>query len=269
MRLITFIIIVMLLIVASMATLILVKHSLKSDKEIKLSSFYVKAYDAVTNKLIETDFLVVSNNTIQAKGRTNIHGWEEVKIREDLREKYNIYVLNYGSGYYVNRFLTTDKYAILSLYKIYSPNITLVSFNETNILLNLTLDKGQYRQIGFCLKWSGNILDVSSNNFSLILPPKRLEGKVEKCYYTYYTLIPNASLPILLSYKLIDKLGEYDEIEVIFFDSDRNYLNQYTIEGENGEDVGGEDIRFLIGTLCSGGKCYFTQQKCESSFCEV
>jgi hypothetical protein len=258
--------IVIILVGGSIGAWFVFKDHTPATQEEKLVSLYIEAEDAVTGERVETDFVIVANNTVQITGRTNTKGYEEIKIKESLK-LLNVYALNYGGDYYVNQYTYTGNYATLSLYKKGTPNLELIEFSDTDLKLRVNVSEGQYRQLGFCLKWSGNFLDITNTEFTEITPLQRLNGMVDKCYYTLTTLADNITIDLNLNYKLISPLSQYDELGVILFDSDRNYMNQYTIEGENGEDVGSEDVGFTLYTQCVDNKCYFTDSVCNDNYC--
>lgn len=220
-------------------------------------NFFVGAIDKITKKEVETNFVVVqqnglagSNKTIIFQGKTNLEGVLE-EVNTTFTENSSYYILNYGNGYYGNAFVwTNQKKVILELYKIGELNISLSNKTNTNFIINLTTDDNQYRQMGFCIKHSIGYLYVETGEFNQIQSPTRLKNEYpDKCYYTFTSLDQASNFTKIINLNYSPSLAgitENDWVELIFFDSDRSYLNDYIIEDINGNDVGGIDYRLLI-----------------------
>jgi len=243
------IILFLLLILIVAVSIIMFKKFRENKEEVELKTLYVKAADAVTNETVVTNFIVVVDNNTIKNGKTNLKGWEEVKIPFVK----NIYLLNYGGEYYTNRFVYFNSPLNMELWRIGKLNVTMLRYNSTNIVLNLSVNDGQYRRIGFCVKWSMNFLDVYNDDFYILTnQPKRFNERYDRCYYindgVFSDKEDKRSMIVNLKYKLIGKLNQYDEIEIVFFDSNRNYLNKLIVEDEKGEDVGGRDYFYIISS---------------------
>lgn len=265
----------------------------QNQNGIEMKTLYIKALDNNTD--IETDFIVVINDTIQAQGRTVTGGYEELIVPS---LPLNTYVLNYGGGYYVNRYVYMNSPLILTPYRIGKIIAENVTVKDKVLNISVRAVGGQFRQLGFCVRWSSSILEVKNFDYpvGLLLDtkdmceeykfiwnsttyncsvgfinifPQRLANKYDKCYYTRTTLDTNQSMSIELEYSAIKELSEYDDIKILFFDSDRNYLNQYIVEDGNGNDVGGLDYSFVVPSVCSNSTCKFEGivEECDSTAC--
>jgi len=85
----------------------------------------------------------------------------------------------------------------------------------------------------------------SSTNITK-LPPHRLVGKIDRCFYIKKDITNTQSLLIDLFHKSYSTLNNNDFIRVYIIDSNNNFKNVYVFEDENGNDVGAKDIEFVI-----------------------
>lgn len=90
-----------------------------------------------------------------------------------------------------------------------------------------------------------NITEGKCNVESVnILPPSRLNGKVDRCYYIKQALKKDLPFQLTIHYRAYD-VNDNDFITVYILDSDlRN--GKYVFEDANGKDVGAEDILYTI-----------------------
>ena len=259
---------------------------------------YVETYDAQTEEKIKTNFIVVINKTIVAEGTTNLKGLEEVAV--PIIENENIYILGFSDIYYVQMGLFLDNPFSLDLYKKGEIKLIDVSTNTKKVNFTIKAENGQYRQLGFCVGWSYSFLGVWNNDYLqgeymntrekcegmglkwqqindtytkcelgiINVFPSRLKNIVDRCYYTLHSLNEDENMTLTLSYDTIQELGEYDELEIIFFDSDRNYLNKYSIEDMEGNDIGEEDYKFILDSDClKTGICNL--ESCKGDYCSI
>lgn len=289
-------VVLIIIIIAGVTGFVLWKKKTPTNSINDTQVLYIEAKDAETGEIIKANYMVVINNTLYAVGETNLKGKEEVKV--PLIPGKNIYVLAYNDDYYVQRTVYTGYTVDVELYK--KGKIELISVVPlSNKSFNITAKAigGQYRQYGFCIRWSMSFLDVWSNQFiqgeyinsrekcegiglqwQLInetgkcqleyinVFPTRMTNLVDKCYYTLQTFAEDEELTFTLHYDILYELGEFDEIDLIFFDSDRNFLNKYTVEGSTQEDVGAPDYKFILTADClEGGECQY--DVCESYYC--
>jgi len=75
--------------------------------------------------------------------------------------------------------------------------------------------------------------------------PKRLQGKVDKCYSTGLSLY-KSSMQFALKYENFDSITDEDYIKLIIIDSDKNIYNKYVSEDESGNDIGAKDFVYII-----------------------
>lgn len=124
--------------------------------------------------------------------------------------------------------------------------------NNNSVFLNIK-SIGTHRFFNFCYRWSSNLLNVVTNtNFIATTPPKRLIGKVDKCYLTYTSLFnTNITVPFYYNTFSNDDL----EIKVWILDGDIRYysinteyngLGSYLIEDDKGDNIGKGDIIYVI-----------------------
>lgn len=206
---------------------------------------FVKANDVKTDEQIETDFVVVQNEQILYTGKTQKEGLEEINIKINKNSTMP-YFMNYGGEYYSNAGgYSGGKNFNMVLYKGGEPDVTLIFSNESKYILNVSTGDFQYRQIGFCLKWSFNYLNIHSNYDILTENPSRFSS-YDVCYYTLKTLDFYQSMQIELDYELLNNLIVNDYVEVAIFDSNQDYTRKYVIENINNEDVGMGDVIFKI-----------------------
>lgn len=266
--------------------------------ELPKLTLYISAIDAVSGEKIKANFLVVVNETVYSNGTTNLEGKEEVSVPQIPNK--NIYILGYNDNYYAQQTVYLGYPVEIELYKkgeVILKSIYLVG----DRLLNVTgeIIGGQYRQYGFCLRWGTDFMEVKNSqyiqgdymnseekcksyNFSwsvvnetsrcsvdyISVFPKRFKNLADRCYYAQETYDSNQIFSFTLNYDTINELDEYDEIEITFFDSDRNYLNAYNVEGVNGEDIGAKDYKFILSSQCiKGGDC--NTKSCTSEGCTL
>jgi len=233
-----------------------VNKSTHSDKNVIKKVLYVTASDRSDN-LVNTNFIIIEVYYNNNKTEYNIvydgitstikNIYEEAEFMTHITN-FSLYLLNYGGNYYTNMLVYTGGQSMdMIVDDIGELNITqLPSINNNEYLLNVTSVNGQYRQFGYCVKYSFNYLNISSK-YEKIISPKRLNNEYpDVCFYTSITLIENMSTIISIPYTVITPLNIYDSLELIFFDSNRNYKNEYIIEDEMGNDIGGLDYRFTL-----------------------
>lgn len=278
--------IIVILVLGSVATFFMLKNKGEHKEPIKTKTIFVETRDIDDGKRLSSNFIIVINNSVIADGTTNTEGLEEVVIPDVVNQ--NVYMLAYDSGHYVQMGAILNSPFSLDLYKKGELKITNLSRSENKIDISIKAENGQYRQLGFCVGWTYSFLDVNNKdylqgehlntqekcenyNFEWIkvndthsecasefanVFPARLKNKVDKCYYARHTLDINGNMTIILNYETIQELGSSDEINIVFFDSDRNYLNKYTVEGANLEDIGALDYEYILTSEClKGGVC--------------
>ena len=134
----------------------------------------------------------------------------------------------------------------MKLHKIGQLNITLINKNESSYIINLKAIDGQYRQIAFCLGWSLNYLYADSKYVEINIPKMYNDLTYDRCFHTLHSLDYDEDMNITINYKTFLELTPDDKIEMVFFDSNRDYTNKYIIETNDGKDVGGENYLFTI-----------------------
>jgi len=285
-KLILVLVLVGLIVVGIVAGIFIMKKRSADDPLANTKTIYVEAYDAQTGEKIKANFVVVINETIVAEGVTNLKGLEEATIPNTENE--NIYILAFSNDYYVQMGLFLNSPFSLDLYKRGEIELMQVSADTNKVNFTVRAINGQYRQFGFCVGWSMSFLDVYNTqylqgeymnskekceNYGLTwnkindtysectleyvnVFPSRLKNTVDRCYYTLHTLAENENITLKLNYDTIQELSSYDELEIVFFDSDRNYLNKYSVEREDGSNVGGRDYTYILSSEClKGGNC--------------
>lgn len=217
----------------------------------------IRIYDKDTGKQIVTNYIIsmIPLNTIYKEGTTVENGF--VKELLPVNNSFRVITKNKGEQtYYTNFKEYEDLNGVPMDYRIEIPvqkyGKLLVSSNDTWKVDNpykLTLTTNDVvNHIGFCVRWSRNIISVTSvTNYEEELAPKRLENKVDRCYNTDISL-NNESIDIFLNYKKFGELMTDDSIKVIIMDGDIRYTNPYKIirEGGNKSDIGVPDIVYEI-----------------------
>lgn len=84
-----------------------------------------------------------------------------------------------------------------------------------------------------------------SNTIINKLPPKRLNDKIDKCYYIEKTIDKQHPLNLVFSYKAYNNTNEYDFIRFYVLDSEIQG-NRYVFEDISGNDIGAKDFEFNI-----------------------
>lgn len=205
--------------------------------------FYVSAKDYLSGDLKEVNFVGVKNGEVIYEGKTSDMGLKEIKIE---RDEGMLYFLNYGGEYYVNKVVIGGGNNVeFELHKIGFLNVSLVNSSNSYYNLKVSPIAGQFRQMGFCVKFSYNYLNINSE-FLSIQQPTRFEDKYDKCFYTKHSLDYDDEMIIKLDYEVLNNLEEDDYIKLIFFDSDRSFENKYIVENREGENIGGDDFEFII-----------------------
>lgn len=102
-------------------------------------------------------------------------------------------------------------------------NLTIVQGGRLgldNPLVMKAAADGKVMHVLGCVRWSLNFITVSIPNATLVTPPARLAGKVDKCYDLNMTLTNGTSLSIPISYKEYQRLTlqDYIELRLVFGD---------------------------------------------------
>jgi len=79
-----------------------------------------------------------------------------------------------------------------------------------------------------------------------LLPPTRLEGKVDRCYFIKKTIKRDKPLVVELDYRAYSTLNEDDFIKFFVLDSDKGLDGLYQFENSEGKDVGAKDFVYII-----------------------
>lgn len=124
-------------------------------------------------------------------------------------------------------------------------NGSLLFEEQPTLFINAS---GEVRNLAFCLTWSKNILTVTTRDpMAKFNTPRRLQGKVVKCYDARISLTNNQTA-IPLNYRPNNALDTTDFIRVTILDGDREIgiTEQNPWEGGEHEDVAVEDLTFTI-----------------------
>ncbi len=297
----TIVLILVVLIVAGIVVgaLILLKKNKPNEVSVDTQTLYVETYDAKTEEKIKANFIIVVNKTIVAEGTTNLKGLEEITI--PVIENQNIHILGFSDDYYVQMSVCIGNPCSVDLYKKGVVELINVDVDEEKINLTIKAKMGQVRQLGFAIGWSYSFFKVWNNdylegeymdtkekceNYGLTWTkinetysnctleyinvfPSRLKDSVDISYYTLHTLAEDENMTITLSYSItptVQEIGKDDNLEIIFYDSDRNAKNKYGVEDMEGNDIGGKDYRFVLNSEClKGGECNL--EGCSSDNC--
>lgn len=96
------------------------------------------------------------------------------------------------------------------------------------------------------LKEKNVTLAHCETNYTKTLPPQRLLGKVNICYYVKRTITKDEGLIFTLKYKAYQTLRDTDYIKLYIIDSNNNLKGIYTFEDENFKDTGAKDFVYMI-----------------------
>lgn len=244
---ITLLVFVVLLVGVSVYLYLKYKPDNATNDTIELKVF-VRATEADTEKQIKTNFLVYQGENIIYTGETQEEGLEEITLK--VRKNFTMpFFMNYGGRYYSNAGgYTGGKNFNIILRKGGTPNVSLIFNNASTYILNISTGDFQYRQIGFCVKWSYNYLEVFSDDSvfpDYLKIPERFKN-YDSCYYTLHSLNNQESMLIYLKYDALSTLTESDYVDVAIFDSDRDYRQHPVLEDGEGKDVAMEDVNFRI-----------------------
>ncbi|MEK6878848.1 MAG: hypothetical protein AABY22_04570 [Nanoarchaeota archaeon] len=224
------------------------------DKNITSGSFYynisIRSYEKNIQgeKIpISTEVLILIDNMIYKNITTEEEGF--VVERIPINKSFILSNRNFpNQNYYTNKesYKSTESginlRSEIELIRIGNLSIDLTSAENENIKL-LLQSIGVIKNIGFCYRWSPGILTVKSD-FEEITPPMRLLGKVDRCYDTQ-TNLDNSQFELKLSYRKWTSGNE--TILFTFFDCDFDYNTETCLfENSNHEDVGKEDIQFVV-----------------------
>ena len=204
--------------------------------------FNISFVDEQTLEPINTGY-----NLYNSENLTDYSYGELAKV--EYGEGYYIYGCENNKDYYSNRILAFNTYKENSTKnKVYDCRkkgfITSTENNKINKVGNISLtlsSNGYIRKADFCVKSSYINLTV---NYPPKEIPSRLKGKVDSCYWLYYSFQDSnytINLEVNERKGFIHSLKEYPELKIYLIDNELDYFNNYFNELSNGTDVGIED----------------------------
>lgn len=165
--------ILLFVIVASLS--ILVVYVIYSDDSandiLDTRDILVRATDVVTQKPLEINFTLMSNNTKLLEGTTRLDSYETFRISADI---YDSSVLDFfitDPEYYTDKQaligdkLNIDVFPIGHMTVVHSGELTQAE-EEIKVFVNTDY---MNRQLSFCVKWSTNIIEVWNTEYSEVL----------------------------------------------------------------------------------------------------
>ena len=272
-----FIVVFLLIIIIGGIIMFVLLRRDNQDPEVEIPKvdYYLKAIDVETGEYVHTNYAVVFGKTLIRNGSIMIDSTELISLPQNMTP---INIMNYGNVFYVNKhvFISPGSYelelmGIGNVTAEYEPGL-----NPNGGSKDITLFTNKnYRGIGFCARWSTNILKVDNYEYphayelntqescenqnsqwdvangtcsldSINIFPQRFKNKVDKCWYPQYSITKDSNFTFTLHYYPMTEIGSGDYIDLYIFDSDRNYLNSLIVENMQGEDVGGLDYKFTV-----------------------
>jgi len=231
----------------------------EQEKPPEMHNLSIRFYNNVTKSQVDSDYIIsrISLSDIYKQGRSTKNDF----VRELIPVNTTFRVLNNNKNnqsYYTNY---QDFYDVLGVGKIFRIEIPLTKVGELTIEKNsvwnienpdnpfvlFVKSTGEVRNIGFCLRWSDNIVSVTEDHYKVSEVPTRYKDKVDRCYDTSQTL-NNNSLAIFLKYKTFGNLDIDDYIKVIVIDGDVQYgnVNEVVREDGDGNDIALPDVEYII-----------------------
>ncbi len=229
------------------------------DKPVELHDVNIRFYlESDINKQVETGYIIslIPLNNIYKEGKSLEMDW----IREGtpLNNSFRVFNKNLpGQNYYTHYKEEKDFDGIKKSYRV---EISLAEAGTLNIKTNddfpvdnpinlIVESSGEVDNLGFCIRWSDNIISVRAKDTTLseMSAPQRLTGFVDRCYDLKKSLI-NDSMIVALDYKKFGDIGPNDFIRVIAIDGDIRFNDPTKAVREeiDGTDVGIEDVVFII-----------------------
>jgi len=231
-----------------------IKHEDTDILPISMFNTYFKCIDENTGKSLNGKITVVLGNSTlpYLEGDCNENGYVKYELPSDAIW----HIFTKSDNYYTSHLVVLQSQDnlsyILSVYKIGDVFVkSKGKFEQGEGKINTTITTDyQLRKLKFCIDWGDNTIWVKLP-FKEITIPKRLEGKVTKCYDSETTINEVESLNFTLEYKNFDVITNKDYIKIWVIDSDRDLTNNYIYEDEFGNGVGREDYTYIISKNAS------------------
>lgn len=142
------------------------------EEEPEFREILIKAIDKKTNKPLIVNYTVIGNGTVVATGSTREDSY--VKVKVPMYIVITVYPLH--SDYYSDKTVIIGPDYLMEMYKIGNISIEYEgNLNQTNGRLNLNISVNEsiggdlapesVRKAAVCVRWSGNIIEVTNNQY--------------------------------------------------------------------------------------------------------
>lgn len=220
----------------------------------------IRIFDEQTNKQIKTDFVVTTTdmNILYKQGTTTTTGF--VKIEVPVNITFRVFNVNeVNQRYYTSFVVNEEKNGVPSDYRIDLPvtnggNLTIVPLSifpdDNPFILRLT-SKGTVKNLGFCARWSDNIIGVYADKYvSEVLPYRYKSGLTvyDRCWNVGKDLKEGEEIIVKLRWNKFGEVDSGDYIRLVFMDGDIRYSEPTLIfrEDVNHNDTGIPDVVYVI-----------------------
>lgn len=255
--------ILFLLLGGTIAALYIFYEKPKEEKEPEYYNVSIRTYEDISGKQVASGYAIVldESTALYKNGTSREQGY----VLEKVPKNHTFQIFNYNVGnqsYYTLRGRFYDYSGTKDEFRVDFPltkqgNLTISHDGEfgTDSELHVTIDAdGEFRYPSVCLQWSARVVSVTIPSYQETNKiPKRLQGKVVKCYEITQT-IKDDHIIFPIRYSKFGNLDDADFIKIYILDGDIRYYSinpldgykSYIIEDEQGNDVGEPDIEYIV-----------------------
>jgi len=166
-KFILFIVLFFIVLVFAGVLIYIFKFKTSETDNISLNTreFLIKAKDVTTNKLVVTNFTIMSNGSKIFEGITNSDGYEKILVPNDIQM---LEIFSQNNNYYTDFQGKIGNSGELDLRPIGNISVVHVGkLNSTQGNIRVYVDTSyENRELSFCLAWSQSIIKVENNIYS-------------------------------------------------------------------------------------------------------
>lgn len=262
-KLIVFTLIAFLFIGAAVVAIYFLYEKPVQEKEPEYYNVSIRTYEDTTGRQVASGYVIVLDDSsiLYANGTTLNQGYVLAKVpKNHTFVVFNSNIANQSyytlRGFYGSSMLPVDSFRVD--FPLTSQGTVAISHDGIlgiDSVIHVTLDvTGEFRYPSICLQWSSKIISVTiPDKDEMLTLPKRLEGKVVKCYSLKSTLKDDHVI-IPIQYIKYGTLDESDFIQIYVLDGDIRYYSinpldgykSYILEDTQGNDVGQKDYLYVV-----------------------
>lgn len=219
----------------------------------------IRTFDRETGKQTSTGVLITldGSESLFYNGSTSNIGYLFVQIPKN--RTFTVFNYNIGSQKnYIDYFYNPDLNKDILSVDLVTTNISEIkvshyrTLGKDNPVYLQVISNGTVRNVDVCFSWSPKIIKVFTDGAEITIP-KRLEKKVNVCYYTKQSVDKNF-IVVPIRYQKFGEIDDSQYINVYVLDgdvlwNDRNSLDGLSYEDKQGNDIGGRDIFYVIKNL--------------------